>query len=570
VSEPPKFFALLATADGAVVGGSFARGLTRSADGHRWEPVVGGPASVNALAVAVGGRILAGTGAGVAVSTDGGASWDGAGLEGETVYAIESNGRSVVAGTQAHGAFVCTIGRWDWWPVEGLEGRTVFRLLRRAGDEVWAGTADDGVWWIDGRAGAVRGGLEGRTIHGLTSDDHGRLVAGTNGDGVHWCDDGRTWRPLNVGLPDPVVHTVVSDDHAGLLAGTGAGVARWDEGAAAWSVLGRAISDRRIFSLAVGPDGRVFAGSYDGVWSLDLGTDRWARLDTGLAIADAYAVDASPSGAVHAGTADGVRRSDDGGRTWTAANAGLENLTGYCFYQRADGAVLTGTDDGMFGRTGLGPWERSGLEGEWVFALTDARAGVILAGTRGHGVHRSCDGGRSWLPANDGLRHPLVNHLFRTSWDEVFVAGGEVVGGHKTGGMARSDDTGVTWTSIAIEPVAVYRLAEDAMGTLYAAAQRCRLFVSTDRGRHWDMSDTTGLVDTKCYSLAAIGDGRLVLGTAGGLLRSVDQGRHWTSIGHGLPEPTAFDLAVAASGRVLAATPAGVWRSPDGGTTWTC
>jgi hypothetical protein len=564
VAEAPKFFTILALAPRVVLAGSFARGLTRSEDaGATWKPVADGPASVNALASTNDGRVLAGTGAGVAVSHDRGVSWRGAGLEGMTVYAVLATAATVLAGT-TQGLFRLTDGAWR--PVPGLEGTVVYRLVVAAGGAVVVATDGVGVWRIDGDGAARPDGLAGHTVHALALDEAGRVVAGTNGRGVHVQHTERQWQPMSAGLPDTVVHVLVSGRDAAVFAGTGAGVARFDGDR--WLPLHDGLPDRRIFSLAVDGDGRVFAGSYDGVWTLGADGLRWTRVDTGLAAASAYSVAIGRSGLTYAGTASGVRCSGNLGETWTAADAGLEGLTAYAFLEREAGDVLAATDDGVFRRQGDGPWERCGLEGEWVFTLT-AAGGSLLAGTRGHGLRRSTDDGRTWRPANDGLDYFLVNDVLATSWGELFLAAGEVIAGRKTGGLFRSSDAGCTWMAAETEPVAVYRVVETHDGSLVAGAQRCRVLVSGDRGDSWRPLDTTGMVDTKVFALAASGEA-LVLGTAGGLLRSFDGAQTWEPIGRGLPEPTAFDLAVAPAGELLAATPAGVWRSLDGGTSWSC
>ena len=78
---------------------------------------------------------------------------------------------------------------------------------------------------------------------------------------------------------------------------------------------------------------------------------------------------------------------------------------------------------------------------DWpVYALTVTAGGRLLAGTKGGGVLRSDDAGRSWRPSSEGLDDAVV-HTIVADGDDLLAGTGR--------GVARSADGGASWAPTA-------------------------------------------------------------------------------------------------------------------------
>jgi len=220
--------------------------------------------------------------------------------------------------------------------------------------------------------------------------------------------------------------------------------------------------------------------------------------------------------------------------------------------------TYVGTTSGVYRLTDSAV-EPLGLESERIWAIHAWRdnAGVtILAGSYGHGMYRSEDGGRTWLPANDGL----TASAFRCISPDPLNPGA-ILAGTEPARLFRSRDGGRTWQELAgITRIAghetwflPYSPRAGAVRNVYAPPDRPgRLFASVE---------------------------------VGGLLRSDDGGETWTcppviadeDIHHITGHPHQPDLLYASLG--YASLPhrasddepyhyGGIARSRDGGQTW--
>ena len=213
----------------------------------------------------------------------------------------------------------------------------------------------------------------------------------------------------------------------------------------------------------------------------------------------------------------GFYRSDDAGATWTIHNAGLSDLYVECIV----------------------PHPRD--------------PAVIYLGTEG-GVHKSVDGGRTWIRQGEGFPPP---QRFRFS---------APIG------------------ALAVDPC--------APDTLYAGVGRPRqgkdgagaVWRTTDGGAHWTPANPGGggLASNAVISALLVHpeiSSRLFAATDRGLCRSDDAGATWRVLTNGLPNRHARRVALcAARPEIMYLTVqsepgeqpwrGGVYRSDDGGETW--
>lgn len=208
----------------------------------------------------------------------------------------------------------------------------------------------------------------------------------------------------------------------------------------------RYAEDGIVYAGALGGLFRFRAGGAD--WEHLLSGSRVLSVAVAVAVGDPVAPPDGSGLTVLAGTeTDGILVSRDGGRTWDGANAGLLDLEILALAVtprfREDGLAFAASPTALYrSRNGAESWREVELDRDDVTVQCLAISPgfpedrVILAGTEDHGLLRSDDGGRSWqsVPA---LASRMVNSLSLSAQGHV-VASTDV-------GLARSDDGGASW-----------------------------------------------------------------------------------------------------------------------------
>lgn len=284
----------------------------------------------------------------------------------------------------------------------------------------------------------------------------------------------------------------------------------------------------------------------------------------------------------------GLLKSTDGGERWSLANRGILSYSLYPLaldprnpdivyvgggggglYKSTDGGgTFAEMNDGL-GNTNLGSITLHPDDPDRVLVVTSS------------GVYISPDGGRSWIPWNEGDDFTQSQQfqdlvIVRTRPETVLLASNRGVFARRAGEpawrLASEDLSGRPITAMALHPDGrrVYAAAlRDgktlAGGGLYASDDAGLTWMRWDRGleREW----IRGIRfdprrPTVTYAAAS----------TAGVLRSADGGRTWAAIGRGLEGQDVRTLAVDSTDpqRLYAGTHGrGVFGSVDGGATWT-
>ena len=240
---------------------------------------------------------------------------------------------------------------------------------------------------------------------------------------------------------------------------------------------------------------------------------QWKQINVGSPGANLWAVAVAGSN-VFAGSAGGIFKSTNDGATWT----NVSSIYTRCF---------------------------------------TVKGSKIFAGTYDKGVIVSSDNGETWIQRDSGFTGDIEALAIKDSI--IFAAGG---------GMYRSTDDGVSWTTIqnglGYGETTVSGLAITEGKVL--ASTFAGVAFSTDNGDNW--SDLVGTDQTNGVTncVAAI-DSTVLIGWNGGVIRSTDDGRSWIEGSSWISTSTTFCF-VGDSSRIYAGTTTGVHLSSDGGVTW--
>ena len=234
-------------------------------------------------------------------------------------------------------------------------------------------------------------------------------------------------------------------------------------------------------------------------------------------------------------TGGGVWKTTDGGTTW-------ENVSDDHFETGSVGALAVAPSDPNVVYAGMGEAPIRGV-----------------TTSHGDGVYRSTDAGRTWTHLGlEGTEHISVVAVHPSDPDRAWVAAqGSAWQPTEERGVYRTEDGGATWERGGQGIVPRY-LPEEARED---AAMLCV--------HHMERSPVAP--DT------------LFMQFHGGVYRSDDGGREWTSIADGLPSDFGFPLVadprradrafviplVADVDRVTPGGRVQVWETADGGASWT-
>jgi len=253
-------------------------------------------------------------------------------------------------------------------------------------------------------------------------------------------------------------------------------------------------------------------------------------------------------------------------------------------------------------RAGRGaPWREThrALPGLHVSTLVeDPATGRLFAGTHGHGVHASDDGGRTWQRKDRGIAHANI-YSMAIARD---AGGVRLYAGTEPAHLYVSHDAGESWTELpslrsvptvekwmfpappGIAHVKHITFDPRSADTIYASIEVGGLLKSTDAGKTWRQLDGF-FEDVHRIMVTSARPDSLFMGNGIGTYRSDDAGESWQQLTDrsariGYPDQVIMDprnpdtvfMAGALCGpgdwRNTKTADARVARSRDGGRHW--
>jgi len=577
-SQPARLY--LGTVDGHI--------FSSADEGRSWE-LVGRPGTradlvVQSLAVdprdarvvyAAGWTLDPAAGGGIFRTSDGGRSWQSAGLAGHAVRAVAlapSSPDTLVAGA--------------------LDG--VYR------------SRDAGASWerISPQADADLHDLDSVAVDPRRSEV---IYAGTSHLPWKTSDGGRHWSSIHAGMIDDsdVMSIVVDGVHpARVYASACSGIYRSENGGAQWKKIG-GIPNTARRTHVIRQDPRrpliLFAGTTEGLWKSADGGASWRRVTPPDWSINGVVISAAIPGRMVLGTQKlGVLVSDDGGQTFHASNDGFNHrrIVSVALDSTRPARVLAvladapepllATDDG--GRTWkpLGP----GLRMESLRGIYASPDGWWAAPERG-GLMRYEPARGAWVPAGmlvGDIQPPVVPSQpllqrkqtprpaavkpqagprpLRAVVDDMAFSSNAWYAATEEA-LLVSRDRGSTWRAVPFGllslPTRSVRASPDGL-RLWAVSLR-GLVYSLDGGSTWAWRDLPVDAGGALHLDAADESIFFAIGNRA-LYFSWDAGRTWREAGNGIPQVPIQQVAIVAGTVFAAAQSGGIYYSRDRGTSW--
>ncbi|MBA3583147.1 MAG: hypothetical protein H0W36_01210 [Gemmatimonadetes bacterium] len=211
-------------------------------------------------------------------------------------------------------------------------------------------------------------------------------------------------------------------------------------------------------------------------------------------------------------------------------------------------------------------------------------------GTADAGLWRSDDGGNSWSPAGDGIRHPHVTAVAVSGTERGERGQGVVYAGTEPSAAFRSEDGGDHWQALSglldlpsagswsfpprPETHHVRWIAPDPLvpGRLFVAIEAGALVRSEDGGRTWEDRAPGGPRDTHTLVVHPRIPDRLYSAAGDGYFESHDAGGTWQKPEMGLRHPYVWGCVVDAEDPdtvvVSAARSAGAAHAASHAESW--
>jgi photosystem II stability/assembly factor-like uncharacterized protein len=427
----------------------------------------------------------------------------------------------------------------------------------------------------------VNGPYGGTVVSLYVNRTNGNIFAGTDGNELYRStDNGNTWNMINSGGPfmqHPNDYALNSSGKMFVACDNGVFVTA-DNGNSFTKITGDATNQFVTGIVVNSHDKIICCKDPTGIFISTDNGNTWLESNNGLDEKSVSSLIITPNQSVFVGTAKGIYRSDDDGATWTVKNNGLSTIVVNCLAVNSAGVVFTGTTNGFFKSIDNGEtWTLStqGMVGTSIRSISISPSQNLYACDSEGYVYYSNNNGGNWTRIDKRDTPPLYYNSY--IFCSAIIADNQLLVGRYLLGIQKTADNGDnwSWSNTSLNGAAIDAFTVNTNGYIFASVRYQGIFVSTDRGNTWNISENgyssfnSGLKEFK--SIIHSSNGVLYAGSNGmGIYVSGDNGASWIERNNGLTDLHIRGLAIHPNGNLFAATASGgIFASTDNGYTWT-
>jgi photosystem II stability/assembly factor-like uncharacterized protein len=316
-------------------------------------------------------------------------------------------------------------------------------------------------------------------------------------------DGGETWREATE-LKTEALHSLAqsSADPNILIVGSNRGVYRSTDSGETWTQLPTsAYPDiRNVESIAVDPrDPRaIYVGTWHLPWKTEDGGQTWKSIKTGMIDdSDVFAIEIDETRPDHviASACSGIYESQNAGASWRKVQgipSQSRRTRDILQHPAVPSTIFAGTTEGFWRSTNGGnSWMLTTSRTLEINAIAVHRKDpqTVYIGTNNYGVMVSRDGGKNFVPSNDGYsgRRAYVITPDRERAGRVYASTINTATGG--GFFFVSNDSGTTWQpsmrNMPSRLIAYSILQDHKDGNIIYLGTNLGLYRSIDRGLSW-------------------------------------------------------------------------------------
>lgn len=295
-------------------------------------------------------------------------------------------------------------------------------------------------------------------IHQISVDSKNpdTLYAATSHYGIlKSTDQGQNWTLTNKGLKSYTHHQVVVNPREPLTVYAGAwggGVSKSTDGGVSWREVNNGLGDTAVNAMAFYPgDPEVlYVAAKSGVYASRNGGRKWEPMNSGLersnyeSFIDILILPKWPHD-IFLGSTKGLYHRNEKSKKWTVLRKKDGEAITSLAYSTGKRLLYAGTNSsGLLSSKDMGnSWTQvEGTGNLWVteIVIDPVVHDTIYLATKGHGIFKSADGGKTWKESREGFPELGIKSLTMDPWNPRTLYAGT-----SEGGIYVSTDGGGKW-----------------------------------------------------------------------------------------------------------------------------